>query len=142
MNSPEVTSLGSGLRATSISLRGLQQDAFLPFPTEQGLSQPSPPSSAETSSTLRDQGRRRSAGQAGLAAGSSSRCLEEAARLAECFSAAIRSYSRHSRPAPPLLTQPPLRLPVSFSSFLKAAASQESPWIWRSTEGPAPLVLS
>lgn len=61
----------------------------------------------------------------------------EAACLAERFSAAIRSYSRHSRSVPLLLTQPPPRLPVSFCSFLKAAASQESPSLWHSTEGSA-----
>lgn len=62
---------------------------------------------------------------------------EEAACRAERFSDAIHSYTRHSYSAPFLLTKHPLGLLLSFSSFLKAAASQESPSLWHSTEGQA-----
>lgn len=62
---------------------------------------------------------------------------EEAACRAERFSAAIRSYTRHSQSVPFLLTKHPLRLLLSFSSFLKAAASQESPSLRHSMEGQA-----
>lgn len=111
------------------------------FPTERGPSELSPPSPETASSTLGGPEHKMDhwlePGWQFGAPCAAGQLPEEAACRAECFSAAICSYTRHSEFVPFPLTKQPLGLLLSFSSFLKAAASQESPCLWHSVEDQA-----
>lgn len=67
---------------------------------------------------------RGSDGQAGLAVGNTSCCWQRRSAYLSTSHNPLLQPSQLTCAL--LLTEPPLRLPVSFSSFLKAAASQKS----------------